>query len=104
MANGFGVGGPEVHHNHAPSPAPSSGSPPAAGATTMAGTTNADAAAAEAADFVKELQAEKDSLEASNDDTIAKTNTIKLLEQGRHHPKTCRMGHPLLFHYYAHQC
>ena len=35
------------------------------------------------AEFLKELIAEKDSLEATSDETILKSNTIKLLEQGR---------------------
>ena len=35
------------------------------------------------AEFLKELIAEKDSLEVTSDETILKSNTIKLLEQGR---------------------
>ena len=35
------------------------------------------------AEFLKELIAEKDSLELTSDETILKSNTIKLLEQGR---------------------
>ena len=35
------------------------------------------------AEFLKELIAEKDSLEITTDETILKSNTIKLLEQGR---------------------
>ena len=35
------------------------------------------------AEFLKELIAEKDSLEITSDETILKSNTIKLLEQGK---------------------
>ena len=56
----------------------SSASPPAAGQASS------EAGEADKNEFlIKDLQAEKDSLEASTDDTLQKANTIKLLEQGK---------------------
>ena len=55
----------------------SSASPPAAAPAT------ADGMDDKSQDFIKDLQAEKESLEASTDDNLQKANTIKLLEQGK---------------------
>ena len=57
--------------------------------TTTPTTINADDDKS-TAEFLRELQGEKESLEASSDENVAKTHTLKLLEQGKPQQQTRR--------------